>query len=102
MDSSNFLLVIIGVSLVTYPLRCIPAVFISRLHLSAFLQRFLDLVPYTAMTALVFPGIFYCIDGHTYAAYAGTCAAILSAAFKAPLALSVVIAVLTVLVMLII
>ena len=97
MSEYYFLSVIIGVSLVSYILRCIPAAFISKLHLSAYLRRLLDLVPYTAMTALVFPGIFYSVGEHHAAACAGTIAALLSAFFRAPLALTVVIAVLTVL-----
>lgn len=95
-SSSSFLLIIITVALVTYPLRLVPAVFISKLKLSSFFERLLELIPYTSLTALVFPGIFYCIGDHIYVAYAGTAAAVVSSFFKAPLSLTVVIAVLTV------
>ncbi|MBO6258556.1 MAG: AzlD domain-containing protein [Succinivibrio sp.] len=101
MNSVSFLLIIITVALVTYPLRLVPAVFISKLKLSTFFERLLDLIPYTSLTALVFPGIFYCIGDHTYIAYAGTVAAVISSFLRAPLSLTVVIAVVTVFVLLV-
>ena len=76
-----------------YSIRSIPALFISKLNLSPFWQRFLDLVPYTALTALVFPGVFYCIDNNQYAAYIGTAVAILSAICKISLSVTVLLAV---------
>ncbi len=99
---SHYLLIIIAVALISYPIRMIPAVFISHLRLSPYMQRLLDLVPYTALTALVFPGIFFCVEGSDYAAWAGTGAALLSSFFKLPLAVTVIIAVLTVLILLLI
>ncbi|MCR5537154.1 MAG: AzlD domain-containing protein [Succinivibrio sp.] len=102
MSEHYFLYVILGVAFVSYLLRCIPAAFISKLNLSSYFKRLLDLVPYTAMTALVFPGIFYSVGEHQTAAVAGTLAALISAFLKAPLALTVVIAVLTVLVCLLV
>ena len=79
MEERYYVYILLVSFLMTYPIRSIPALFISKLNLSPFWQRFLDLVPYTALTALVFPGVFYCIDNNQYAAYIGTAVAILSA-----------------------
>ena len=50
MDSNYYLYIILISFLVTYPIRAIPALFISKLSLSSYWQRVLDLVPYTALT----------------------------------------------------
>ncbi|MBO8415270.1 MAG: AzlD domain-containing protein [Proteobacteria bacterium] len=100
MEERNYLLIVLGMSLMSYLPRVVPALFISKVKLSPFMLRFLDLIPYCALSALVFPGIFYSVPGHMQAAAGGTAAALLSAIFKLPLALTVVISVATVLLML--
>ncbi len=95
MDSSYYIYIILISFAVTYPIRAIPALFISKLTLNAYWQRVLDLVPYTALTALVFPGIFYCIDNNQYACYVGTAVAIIAALCKMSLSVVVLIAVLS-------
>ena len=92
----NYLLIILIAFLVTYPVRSVPALFFSKLKLNDFFQRFLDIIPFTAITALVFPGIFFCIENNDYVAYAGTTIAILCALFKAPLSITVVVTVIAV------
>ena len=93
MEERYYVYILLVSFLMTYPIRSIPALFISKLNLSPFWQRFLDLVPYTALTALVFPGVFYCIDNNQYAAYIGTAVAILSAICKRSLSVTVLLAV---------
>ena len=93
MEERYYVYILLVSFLMTYPIRSIPALFISKLNLSPFWQRFLDLVPYTAITALVFPGVFYCIDNNQYAAYIGTAVAILSAICKISLSVTVLLAV---------
>ena len=106
MEHSNYYLYIVILSFVaTYPVRSIPALFISKLKLSPYWQKVWDLVPYTALTALVFPGIFNCIkekvlvDGieteviNVHAAAIGTVVAIVSALFKLPLSVTVLLSV---------
>ncbi len=93
MDSSYYVYIILISFLVTYPIRAIPALFISKLTLNSYWQRVLDLVPYTALTALVFPGIFYCVDNQQYAGYIGAAAAIIAALCKMSLSIVVLIAV---------
>lgn len=97
MDAQPFLLIILGMWAVSYLPRVIPALFISKVKFSPYLKRFLDLIPYTAMTALVFPGIFYSVPGHTDVTYFGAGAAILAAVLKLPFAITVIIAVAVVL-----
>lgn len=55
---TEILLLILGMGLVTYIPRAIPAVFIDKLNFSPKVEKFLRLIPYTAMAALVFPAIF--------------------------------------------
>jgi len=50
-------LIIAGMAVVTLLPRLIPAALIDRLPMSKRVERFLRLIPYTAMTALIFPGV---------------------------------------------
>ncbi len=93
MESKYYISIVLLSFLMTYPIRSIPALFISKLELSPYWQRFLDLVPYTALTALVFPGVFYCIDNNQYAAYIGTAVALVAAIAKMSLSIVVLVAV---------
>ena len=92
--SDNYYLYIVLLSFVaTYPIRSIPALFISKLNLSPYWKKVLDLVPYVALTALVFPGVFDCVENHTHAAYIGTFVAIVAAFARASLSVVVLVAV---------
>lgn len=53
----NMISLIIGMALVTYIPRALPAVVIEHLHFNAKVEKFLRLIPYTTMAALTFPGI---------------------------------------------
>lgn len=50
-------LIIIGMSIVTYLPRILPLIFLQKLEINPFLQRFLKYIPYTVLGALIFPGI---------------------------------------------
>lgn len=54
---TEIVLMIIGMTLVTYLPRALPLVMVDRIKLSTKLEKFLKLIPYTAMAALIFPGI---------------------------------------------
>lgn len=58
MDKAKFLIIVLGMALVTYIPRAIPAVLIDKMHFGAKTEKFLRLIPYTAMAALIFPGVF--------------------------------------------
>ena len=53
----EIVLLVLGMTLVTYIPRALPAVFLDRMNLSPKVERFLNLIPYTAMAALIFPGV---------------------------------------------
>ena len=56
MQNRDIYLMILGMTLVTYLPRVLPAFLMGRIRLSARVEHFLQLIPYTAMTALAFPG----------------------------------------------
>jgi len=58
MQNRDIYLMILGMTLVTYLPRVLPTFLMGRIRLSARVEHFLQLIPYTAMTALVFPGVF--------------------------------------------
>ena len=58
MDSAKILILILGMTLVTYVPRAIPAVLVDKMNFGAKTEKFLKLIPYTAMSALIFPGVF--------------------------------------------
>lgn len=58
MQNRDIYLMILGMTLVTYLPRVLPAFLMGRIRLSARVEHFLQLIPYTAMTALVFPSVF--------------------------------------------
>lgn len=51
------MLVILGCALVTFIPRVIPALFIDKLNFSPKVEKFLNLIPYTALAALICPGV---------------------------------------------
>ena len=55
MDYIN--LVILGCALVTFIPRVMPALFIDKLNFSPKIEKFLNLIPYTALAALICPGV---------------------------------------------
>ncbi len=58
MDSSKLILLMLGMTLVTYLPRALPFVLVDKMKFSGKLEKFLKLIPYTAMAALIFPGVF--------------------------------------------
>ena len=51
------LLVIVGMALVTYIPRLLPALFMDRFYFPDWFQKWLQSIPYAALGALIFPGI---------------------------------------------
>lgn len=56
--NTNILILILGMAVVTYIPRAIPAVLIDKMKFSPKMEKFLRLIPYTAMSALIFPSVF--------------------------------------------
>ena len=76
---TEVVLLILGMSLVTYIPRALPAVLLEKLRLNANMEKFLKMIPYTAMAALVFPGILSVDAGKWYVGVIGGLAAVLLA-----------------------
>ena len=51
------MLVVLGCTLVTFIPRLIPALFIDKLDFPPKAEKFLNLIPYTALAALICPGV---------------------------------------------
>ena len=79
MIRMEVLLIILGMTALTYIPRALPAVILDKLKFSAKVEKFLKLIPYTAMTALIFPGIFTVDTAHPAIGIVGGLVAILLA-----------------------
>ena len=53
----TILLIILGMALVTYIPRLLPALFMERIKFPAWFQKWLQSIPYAALGALIFPGV---------------------------------------------
>lgn len=53
----KILILVLGMAFVTYIPRALPAVLVGKMKFSAKVEKFLNLIPYTAMAALIFPGV---------------------------------------------
>lgn len=89
----NAVFLILGMAAVTYIPRAVPAVLIDKMKFGSKAEKFLKLIPYTAMAALVFPGIFTVDAARPYIGIAGGVAAGLLAWKKAPLIVCVLAAI---------
>lgn len=86
-------LMILGCAVVTFIPRLIPAIFVGRINFSAKTEKFLDLIPYTALSALIIPGVLT-VDSQLW--YIGLIGAIVAAGLawkKIPLGAIVIITV---------
>ena len=53
----KIILLIIGMALVTYLPRVLPAIFQDRFQFPDWFQKWLKSIPYAALGALIFPGV---------------------------------------------
>ena len=88
------ILLIIGMSIVTYIPRALPAVVIDRLRFTPKIEKFLRLMPYTAMAALIFPGVVTVDANRPEIGIIGGIAAGILAWLKCPVIVCVVAAIL--------
>ncbi len=59
------LILIASMAAVTYIPRMLPAVIIDKLKFGPKAEKFLKLIPYTAMASLIFPGVLS-VDGERW------------------------------------
>lgn len=57
MSGLNITVLILCMAAVTFIPRVIPAVLVDKMHFGPKTEKFLKLIPYTAMAALIFPGV---------------------------------------------
>lgn len=92
MTDIQVLLTFLGMTLVTYIPRALPLVFTGKFKFGKKTEKFLRLIPFTAMAALVFPGVFE-VDENLLVGLAGVTAAGVLAWLKCPVILCVLAAV---------
>ena len=82
---AEIVILVLLMALVTYVPRVLPSFIIEKVKLGKRTEKFLRLIPYTAMAALIFPGLISALgDGkHTFSLIGGGVAAVL-AYFKCP------------------
>jgi branched-subunit amino acid transport protein len=86
-------LAILGCAIVTFIPRVIPALFIDRLEFPPKVEKFLNLIPYTALAALICPGVLT-VDSQLW--YIGLIGAVVAAGLawkKVPLGAIVILTV---------
>lgn len=93
MARTDIWLLIIGMTLVTYIPRMLPSVLIEKMRFGPKMEKFLNLIPYTAMAALIFPGVFTVDAAHPIIGVAGGAAAFLLAWKKCPVMVCVLAAI---------
>lgn len=84
MPDMRFLLLLFSMALVTYLIRALPLIFIKKQINSRFIRSFLYYVPYSVLTVMTFPAVFYS-TGHVLSAAVGVAVALVLAYFKKPL-----------------
>lgn len=92
--SETVLLMIFGMALVTYIPRALPGVVIKHMRLGRKAEKFLRLIPYTAMAALIFPGVLTINPDRLEIGIVGGLVATILALLKMPIIVCAVVAIL--------
>ena len=86
-------LMILGCAVVTFIPRLLPAVLMGKISFNRKVEKFLDLIPYTALAALIVPGVLT-VDNQLW--YIGLIGAVVAACLawkKVPLGAIVILTV---------
>ena len=78
----NIALLIFGMALVTYLPRVIPSFVVDKLKFGRRFGRFINLITFTAMTALIVPGVFSTDPQRWYVGVVGGIVAVALACIK--------------------
>ena len=81
---------------VTYIIRMLPMAFFHKKIKSNFIKSLLYYIPYTVLTAMTFPSVFF-VTGNVYSAIVGTCVAFLGSVSKRSLVIVAILSVASVL-----
>lgn len=57
INMNNVDLMILGCAIVTFIPRLIPSIFVGKINFNKKTEKFLDLIPFTALSALIIPGV---------------------------------------------
>jgi branched-subunit amino acid transport protein len=82
MEEYLLFLVILGMSLVTYIPRLLPALFLDQLQMPAWVHNWMKSIPYAALGALIFPGILQIQEGDMSPGIVGGIVAVILSLFK--------------------
>lgn len=85
MNRTDWYLLLFGMAAVTYLPRALPVFLMEKLKFGGRFQKFLSLLPYAAMSSLIFPGVFAVDAAHPLFGIVGALAAVLLALRKCPL-----------------
>lgn len=91
--SNMVIMLIVGMALVTYIPRAIPAVLLDKLKFKAKMEKFLQLIPYTAMAALIFPNILWVDESNLTIGLLGALTAAVLAWVRMPIIVVVICAI---------
>lgn len=92
---NNIYILILGMLIVTYIPRAVPAFLVDTLSPNRRFKKFLELIPYTAMASLIFPGVLSVDASNMLVGVVGALVAVLLSLIKnVPVAFVVVGAVL--------
>ena len=92
MAWDKVILMLLGMLAVTYIPRALPVILVDKIKYSEKTEKFLNIIPYTAMTALVFPGVLT-VDANYMIGIAGIAVASILAWFKCPAIICVIAAI---------
>ena len=93
MVRPEVVLLLVGMVLTTYIPRVLPVPLLNKIRMNRYVERFLRLVPYTAMATLVFPSVFTLDAEHAWIGFVGVSVAGILAYLKCPMVVSVVAAI---------
>lgn len=87
--NEKVMILIFGMAIVTYIPRMLPAILIEKMKFGAKFEKFLQLIPYTAMASLIFPGVFVVDENNYSIGIVGALMAILLGFKKCPVMICV-------------
>ncbi len=93
MNNRQIILLFLAMTAVTYIPRALPVLLLDRFRLGKKTEKFLKLIPYTAMSALIFPGVLNMDAERPWLGIVGIIMASLFALRKCPAVLCVLSAV---------
>jgi branched-subunit amino acid transport protein len=87
--SKSYIFIILGMMAATYIPRLVPFFLVSKSSNSGWVSRFLKFIPYTALGALIVPGVVEAIPEMPFAGIAGIIFALLFSWFRRSVIISV-------------